>query len=161
MGPTANGSAAVDGRSSIIKGSSSSSSSSSSSIIKGSSGNSGGGIIVDTASVSSAANAAPSARESVLRGLVKALMPWEHSRRPQRAALLVLGNILGNAPPETRGGGVGHLGGAQLSEYSKCAAELRRAVTAQSFEGGGGWGEAGGGEGGGEGGLSECDRYER
>lgn len=35
-------------------------------------------------------------RQKVIRGLVKALVPWEHSRRSQRAALLVLGNVLGN-----------------------------------------------------------------
>lgn len=35
-------------------------------------------------------------RQRVIRGLVKTLVPWEHSRRSQRAALLVLGNVLGN-----------------------------------------------------------------
>lgn len=35
-------------------------------------------------------------RQRVIRGLVKALAPWEHSRRSQRAALLVLGNVLEN-----------------------------------------------------------------
>ena len=60
--------------------------------------------------IANVASAAGSARGSVLRGLVKSLMPWEHSRRSQRAALLVLGNILGNALQETTGGDVGDFG---------------------------------------------------
>lgn len=35
-------------------------------------------------------------RHSVIGGLVAALMPWEHSKRSQQAALLVLGNIIEN-----------------------------------------------------------------
>lgn len=34
---------------------------------------------------------------SVIQGLVATLMPWEHSKNSQEAALLVLGNILDNA----------------------------------------------------------------
>lgn len=39
-------------------------------------------------------------RGSVIRGLIAVLEPWEHSRRVQRAALLVLGNVFGNALEE-------------------------------------------------------------
>ncbi|CAM9347356.1 unnamed protein product, partial [Laminaria digitata] len=73
---------------------------------------------VAVAVATSGVSAVTSARGSVMRGLVKALMPWEHSRRSQRAALLVLGNILGNVLQETTAGDVGDLrdsGDARLS----------------------------------------------
>lgn len=38
---------------------------------------------------------------NVIRGLVATLMPWEHSKNSQEAALLVLGNILDNALEST------------------------------------------------------------
>lgn len=37
-----------------------------------------------------------SARASIIQGLVRVLTPWEHSRKTQRAALLVLGNVAEN-----------------------------------------------------------------
>lgn len=89
----------------------------------------------------------------MIRGLVKILTPWEHSRRSQRAALLVLGNILGNALQETTKGDSGGVGDAQLSEYCMCSKELRSAVTARSFEGEG--------EGEAKAELSEQDRREK
>lgn len=36
-------------------------------------------------------------RDGIIRGLVRALVPWEHSRRSQEAALIVLGNVLESA----------------------------------------------------------------
>lgn len=37
-----------------------------------------------------------SVRGKIIRGLVGVMEPWEHARRSQRAALLVLGNVLDN-----------------------------------------------------------------
>lgn len=43
-------------------------------------------------------------RGSVIRGLVRILEPWEHTRRTQKAALLVLGNVLENVLEVAAGG---------------------------------------------------------
>ncbi|CAN0222527.1 unnamed protein product, partial [Ectocarpus fasciculatus] len=71
-------------------------------------------------------------RGRVIRGLVSALTPWEHSRRSQRAALLVLGNVLENAIEEDAGavGGVKSADGARSSASESCAVELDRGLAA-------------------------------
>ncbi|CAN0558820.1 unnamed protein product, partial [Ectocarpus sp. 12 AP-2014] len=70
-------------------------------------------------------------RGRVIRGLVSALTPWEHSRHSQRAALLVLGNILENAIEEEAGavGGVKSTEGARSASES-CVVELDRGLAA-------------------------------
>ncbi|CAN0053376.1 unnamed protein product [Ectocarpus sp. 4 AP-2014] len=81
-------------------------------------------------------------RGRVIRGLVSALTPWEHSRRSQRAALLVLGNIFENAIDEDAGavGGVKSTEGARSASES-CAVELDRGVAALAAGGAGEWAE--------------------
>lgn len=81
-------------------------------------------------------------RGQVIRGLVSALTPWEHSRRSQRAALLVLGNILENAIEEDAGaiGGVKSTEGARSASES-CAVELDRGLAALAAGGTGEWAE--------------------
>ena len=84
-------------------------------------------------------------RGSVVGGLVAALVPWEHSRRIQRAALLVLGNVLGNALEEDSEEGVGEEARCP-SEY--CAVELRKSLVSWDAGGEGEWGGGGKEEGG-------------
>ncbi|CAB1100716.1 unnamed protein product [Ectocarpus sp. CCAP 1310/34] len=81
-------------------------------------------------------------RGRVIRGLVSALTPWEHSRHSQRAALLVLGNILENAIEEDAGavGGVKSPEGARRASES-CAVELDRGLAALAAGGTGEWAE--------------------
>ncbi|CAM9705724.1 unnamed protein product [Ectocarpus sp. 8 AP-2014] len=83
-------------------------------------------------------------RRRVIRGLVSALTPWEHSRRSQRAALLVLGNILENAIEEDAGavGGVKSTEGGRSASES-CAVELDRGLAAFAAGGAGEWAEDG------------------
>ncbi|CAN0304046.1 unnamed protein product [Ectocarpus sp. 6 AP-2014] len=83
-------------------------------------------------------------RGRVIRGLVSALTPWEHSRRSQKAALLVLGNILENAIEEDAGavGGVKSTEGARSASES-CAVELDRGLAALAAGGAGEWAEDG------------------
>lgn len=81
-------------------------------------------------------------RGRVIRGLVSVLTPWEHSRRSQRAALLVLGNVLENSIEEDAGavGGVKSTEGARSASES-CAVELDRGLAALAAGGTGEWAE--------------------
>lgn len=94
-------------------------------------------------------------RASVIRGLVSVLTPWEHSRRSQRAGLLVLGNILGNVLEAAEGEGGGDVGrdDARLL-VSQCAVELENGLTATASAGAGDGSD-------GEVDAPECDRRVR
>lgn len=51
---------------------------------------------IETSSGYRSEAASRTVHHSVIRGLVAVLMPWEHSKRSQQAALLVLGNMIEN-----------------------------------------------------------------
>lgn len=105
----------------------------------------GGAAAAAASTASPPATSRSERRGAVIRGLVAALVPWEHSRRTQRAALLVLGNVLGNAldeDPEGYSGGVEDAGDESeaLSASEACASEMDRALAAWDAGGEGGWG---------------------
>lgn len=88
-------------------------------------------------------------RGSVLRGLVAALVPWEHSRQTQRAALLVLGNVLENAfdeVPDATSDAMNNGRGAHRNVSGSCAADLDKALAALATEGPGEWADEGEGQ---------------
>lgn len=81
-------------------------------------------------------------RGSVLKGLVAALVPWEHSRQTQRTTLLVLGSILENAldeVPHPTSEGMKDRRGAHKNVMESCAADLDKALAALATEGQGEW----------------------
>eukprot|EP00752_Nemacystus_decipiens_P017807 g15965.t1 len=108
----------------------------------------------EAASTAAAGAAGPACRRKerrgrVIRGLVATLVPWEHSRRIQRAALLVLGNVLGNVleddpatDPRGFSGGEGGDGEARCSSES-CARELDKSLVTWDAGGEGEWGGGG------------------
>lgn len=81
-------------------------------------------------------------RGSVIRGMVAALVPWEHSRQTQRAALLVLGNVLDNCldeGPDAPSEGVKDGKYADRSASESCAEDLDKALVTSATGGQGEW----------------------